>query len=123
MLHKVGIIAGGGNLPILVAQECVKLGRSPTIIVLDGQAKASDYTELSHAVFRIGSVGSVIKYFRKNNIKYLIFAGHLRKPKLLELKPDTWTAKFLAKSQVYYQGDSSIFNALIMDLKKKVFIF
>ncbi len=121
MPHKIGIIAGGGAMPIFIAKECIKSGQSAFVAILEGQANTANYAELPHATFRIGAVGAVIQQLRREGIKDIILAGHLRKPTLFELQPDAWTAAFLAKSRVFYQGDNSVLSALIAELEKEGF--
>ncbi|MBM08621.1 MAG: UDP-2,3-diacylglucosamine pyrophosphatase [Magnetovibrio sp.] len=121
MLHKIGIIAGAGNLPIILAHECLKLGLLPFVIVLKGQANSGNYSELPNAVFRMGAIGSVIRRLRIEGINNLAFAGHVRKPTLLELQPDTWTAKFIARSKIFHHGDNTLLSALIRELEKEDF--
>ena len=121
MPHKIGIIAGGGAMPIIVAKECIRSGQSPFIAILKGQASTVNYDKLPHAAFRIGAVGAVIKKLRKEGIKDIIFAGHLRKPTLFALQPDAWAAAFLVKSRVFHRGDNSLLSALIAELEKEGF--
>ena len=108
-------------MPSLVAKECIKLGKSPFIAILEGQSTNANYAQFPHASFRIGAVGAIISKLRKEGIKDIIFAGHVRKPTLFELNPDAWTAAFLAKSRVFYQGDNSLLSTLITELEKEGF--
>ena len=121
MPRKIGIIAGGGAMPSLVAKECMKSGQSPFIAILEGQSSSANYAQLPHATFRIGAVGAIISKLRREGIKDIIFAGHVRKPTLFELQPDAWTAAFIAKSRVFYQGDNSLLSTLITELEKEGF--
>ena len=121
MPRKIGIIAGGGAMPRLVAKECMKSGQSPFIVILEGQSSNVNYAQLPQATFRIGAIGEIISKLRKEGIKDIIFAGHVRKPTLFELQPDAWTAAFLAKHRVFYRGDNSLLSTLITELEKEGF--
>ena len=69
MPRKIGIIAGGGAMPSLIAKECMKSGQSPFIAILEGQSSSANYAQLPHATFRIGAVGAIISKLRKEGIK------------------------------------------------------
>ena len=69
MPRKIGIIAGGGAMPGLVAKECIKTGKQPFIAILEGQSSNVNYAQLPHATFRIGAIGAIILKLRKEGIK------------------------------------------------------
>ena len=121
MPPRLGIIAGGGALPVLITQECVKSGKTPFVIVLKGQADEENFADIPHTSFRIGAAGAVIHRLRKEGIEDLAFAGHLSKPSMENLRPDGWTASFLTKFGVFSKGDNSLLGALIEALEGEGF--
>lgn len=121
MPPKLGIIAGGGLLPVRLAQYCLDTGRAVFAVLLAGQATETDFTGVPHATYRLGAAGGVIKRFRAEGISTLVFAGHVTKPKLADVRPDLWSAGFLLKTGVFGGGDDNFLQALIRALEGEGF--
>lgn len=86
---RVALIAGSGRLPLEVADALAKQGKSPFVILVDGEASQiaalSAYQNHTMAMEDIGRLQSV---FRKNNITHAVLAGGIsRRPKLWHFKP------------------------------------
>ena len=50
--EPLGIIAGGGGLPVRVAEAVAASGRPVVVVVLEGHGDAAAYPGLPHRVFR-----------------------------------------------------------------------
>ncbi len=76
MDEKIGIIAGKGKLPELIIEELIKRNKEVYSVILKGfgDPELSDISFKS-AIFKIGDVGKILKFFKDNNIKELIMAG------------------------------------------------
>ena len=62
MLPKLGILAGGGDLPRRLVDSCMAEGREFFVIAFDGQADADllfpeDQSPVPHAWMRLGAAG------------------------------------------------------------------
>lgn len=121
MPPKLGIIAGGGLLPVRLAQYCLDNGRDVFAALLAGQAIEADFAAIPHATYRLGAAGSVIKRLRSEGISTLVFAGHVTKPKLADVRPDLWSTGFLVKTGVFGGGDDNFLQALIRALETEGF--
>ncbi|MDD9879098.1 MAG: UDP-2,3-diacylglucosamine diphosphatase LpxI [Magnetovibrio sp.] len=113
MPPKLGIIAGGGALPRHLVQHCLNSGRAFFVVALKGQADDGAFAAVDHVDVRLGAAGETIKQLRQHGAEDLIFAGAVRKPSLSELRPDLWTARFLARTGAYQLGDDGLLGALI----------
>lgn len=119
---RLGIIAGSGNLPISIIKECGKNNIKPFVIVLKDFAKEVDYKECPHRVLKFGDVGKAISFLKKNKIKYIVFAGAVKKPDLKTIWPDLkgfFLLIKLLKCKIF--GDDTILQTAIKFLEKEGF--
>ena len=117
MQPKLGILAGGGQLPHQIIQACKKNARNFFVIVFEGQNSPDEFKDVPIECLRLGAAGSIIKRLKKENCNELVFAGSIKKPNLKQLRPDFWTTKFLARSGGLRIGDDGILSSLVRDLE------
>ncbi len=119
MPTKLGILAGGGNLPGLIVRACREQGRDFLVVAFEGQAEKGAFDTAPHVWVRLGAAGSTIKHLRNAGCKELVMAGSITRPSLTALRPDLWTAKFFAKSNAHSLGVDGLMKALIRTLEEK----
>ena len=119
MRPKLGIIAGGGELPGEIIKHCQATGRDFFIVALMDQANASDLVDVPHEWVRLGAAGKAIKLLRSHAVEELVLAGSVNRPSLSALRPDLWTAKFFAKTGAAGLGDDGLLSALISALQNR----
>jgi len=117
MPPKLGVIAGGGSLPGRIVRACRESGREVFVIALEGHAESGGFEDVPHAWLRIGAGGKALKLLRNEGVEELVLAGDVRRPSLSELKPDLWTAKFLARVGSQSLGDDGMLGAVIRELE------
>jgi DUF1009 family protein len=90
---KLGLIAGGGDLPLALAEHCHNTGRPYYVIRLRGFADAAMEAHPGD-VAGIAEIGRIVKLARNAGCDALCFAGVVRRPDFSALKPDlrglTW---------------------------------
>jgi len=118
---KLGIIAGGGTLPALLANTCVESGREYFVLAIEGFADPASMAGCPHAWFRLGEGGKGIKLLREHRVEDLVLAGGVRRPSLKELRPDVWAMRFFAKLGKAWIGDDSLLSALVGALETEGF--
>ena len=100
-MKKLGIIAGAGQLPTLVAQNAITHGRKPIIIQITKDDEQG-FNDLSCEVYPFG-VGQIQKITRKLldlNVKELVIIGKIEPSILLHpLKLDTTALKIMAQNR------------------------
>ncbi len=91
----LAIVAGTGDLPRLLAEECVASGRSYLVVVFEGTNL--DWLE-GHPVYRvpIEKPGRLIKHLKSNRIEAVVFAGAMVRPDINPVKLDILGAKLAA---------------------------
>ena len=121
MPAKLGIVAGGGDLPIHVITACREAGRDFFILALEDHAQASELPEPADAWIRMGNAGAGIEIFREAGVGEIVFAGRVTRPSISELRPDRWTAKVLAKMGWSLLGDDGALKTLIREIEREGF--
>ncbi|MDC0033483.1 UDP-2,3-diacylglucosamine diphosphatase LpxI [Alphaproteobacteria bacterium] len=118
---KLGIIAGGGTLPALLASACLESGRDYLLLAIEGFADPASLKDHPHVWFRLGEGGKGIKLLRENGVEDVVLAGAVRRPSLKELRPDSWAIRFFAKLGKAWIGDNSLLSALVGALEAEGF--
>ena len=121
MPPKLGIIAGGGEIPELLIEHCRNVDREVFVIALQGSANTSALEAVPHAEVRIGAAGKMISILRREKVSEIIFAGDTRRPSLWSLRPDFWALKFLLKTHALSHGDDGLLRAIIRALEEQGF--
>jgi DUF1009 family protein len=91
----VGIIAGWGRFPILVAESLKRRGTRVVVVAFAGEAEPSLQTIAdSFRWCAVAQVGKLVRSFREQGVKTVCMAGGIRKPgmyspwKYLRYRPD-----------------------------------
>ena len=122
--QKLGIIAGSGDLPELLASEARQYDRQPVVICV-----ANDYSPNLPQVasefyqFHVGQLKKIIKTLRDAAIQELVLIGKVHKDVLL--KPiwlDSLSRKILVKIRNERKSDHSILTVLVEELESMGFI-
>ncbi|MEQ8194247.1 MAG: UDP-2,3-diacylglucosamine diphosphatase LpxI, partial [Rhodospirillales bacterium] len=122
MSSKLGILAGGGDLPARLIQVCRQTGRPYFVIAIEDQMDpALISSEIPHAWVRLGAAGEAIERLRAENVEELVMAGRVKRPGLSSLKPDSWTAKFFAKVGLKALGDDGLLKSIVAALETEGF--
>lgn len=115
----LGVVAGGGALPALAVAACRRAGRDVFVVALEGQADPSSVTDAPHAWVRLGAAGRAIRRLRAAGAAELMFVGTVQRPSLAALRPDWWTARFLARTGAFALGDDGLLSAIIRTLENE----
>jgi UDP-2,3-diacylglucosamine hydrolase len=122
MPRKLGIIAGGGILPDRVAVAARAAGRDVFIVGLEGFAEPSLIDAWPHEFVRIGAAGRVIAALRSHNCQDVVMVGPVRRPSLLDMRPDGEGARILARiGRAAFAGDDGILAAVVRVLGEEGF--
>lgn len=122
MFDKIGLIAGSGNLPLLIIEECSKKGIKPYVVLIKDFAKEEDYKHLNNITINFGNVGKALSFFKKNKVKHVVFAGAVKKPDLKTIWPDLKGFSLLLKIlKCKIFGDNAILQTIINFLEQENF--
>ncbi len=120
-MARLGILAGRGELPGLIAAACRARGQDVFIIAFEGHAEARVVEGAPHAWCRLGAGGAALERLKTEGVTELVMAGGIRRPSLAELRPDLRTARFFAKVGIGALGDDGLLSAVIRELEVEGF--
>ncbi|MBS3778999.1 MAG: UDP-2,3-diacylglucosamine diphosphatase LpxI [Desulfovermiculus sp.] len=117
----LGIIAGEGQFPLLVAQGARRLGR-PTVGVAFKDHTRPELSMLVDQVawLRLGQLNKLLSFLKKNEVQDVVFAGGINKPRALNIRPDLRAAKLLF--QMRNKNDNSLLQGVVTLLESEGFI-
>jgi len=121
MPPKLGILAGGGALPLRLIDACKADGREFFVVALKDQADQNAFNGVPHEWVRLGAAGKALDLLRKKNVEELVLAGSVKRPSLTALRPDPWGLKLLTKAGVNSLGDDGLLTTVIKELEKEGF--
>lgn len=86
---RIGIIAGGGSLPVEVAAGAAEQGHPPFVILMEGEAdRMVELSRYEHESLALEGIGSLVPLLRRHRITHLVLAGEIkRRPRLTHLRP------------------------------------
>ncbi len=116
--EPIGIIAGQGQFPFLVARSVRTAGGTVAAIGFSGHTDPALAAEVqAWAQLRLGQLNKAINFFKKNKVRTLCFAGAISKPKALSIRPDWRAAKLLFSSLA--KGDDTLLRRLIAEFESE----
>jgi len=89
-LHKIGIIAGGGQFPLLFIEAARRAGRYVVLVAHKGETdeQAAHHAD-SVCWVKLGQLGKVINFFKKEGVTETVFIGPITKTQIFrDLLPD-----------------------------------
>ncbi len=118
---KLGIVAGGGELPGLVAAACRADGRPFHILALSGHADPAVIGDAPQDWIRLGEAGTGFDLLRRAGVVDVVMIGPVRRPTLSELAPDLRTARFFARVGLKALGDDGLLRAVVAEMEQEGF--
>ncbi len=123
MTSPIGLVAGGGLMPLRVADAAVKTGRGVHCLLLEGWARPADYAAFPHEVIPLGQVGRMMASLRRRRITDIVLAGKVRRPSLMSLRMDAEGARMLARlgRAAIFGGDDSLLSGILRLIREEGF--
>ncbi|KAF1074324.1 LpxI family protein [Halodesulfovibrio sp. MK-HDV] len=114
--ERIGIIAGAGQFPELVAQGAREEGLSVIMCGFVGHTDPAIESEADvFEMLHLGALSKLIQFFKTNGVTRVCFAGAINKPKALDIRPDLRAAKVLFK--IRSKGDDVLLRGVLDELE------
>ncbi len=118
----LGVIAGGGSLPLDLAAAVVATGRPVFLIGIEGYADPAALAPYPHAFHRIGAAGAILDALRSAGCRELVLLGTVRRPSFAALRPDAGAARLIPRlGRAFFGGDDRLLSAVIRILDDEGF--
>lgn len=111
-IATIGILAGAGELPRMLAARVRKEGGHPFLIAFKEQTDPKSVEGFDHGWYRLGATSKIIHALKSRHIEDLVMIGAIRRPTLRDLKPDLKTAEFFARNAMTMMGDDGLLKAI-----------
>ena len=119
---RLGIIAGGGPLPGLIARACKGEGRDVMVIAFEGETDPATCTGVSHRWLGLGAVGALIKALKQADCCEVVLAGSIRRPSFSSLKLDLRGMRLVGRfASARGKGDDALLSFVVEELEAEGF--
>lgn len=120
-MRKLGLIAGGGALPVELAAHCEAAGRAFSVMRLRSFADPILARYPGQEV-GLGEFGKVFKALRAEGCEVVCFAGNVSRPDFSALMPDARGVKVLPSLIVAARkGDDALLRRVLDEFEKEGF--
>ena len=120
-MQKLGLIAGGGDLPRRLAESCAAAGRPLVVVRLKGFAEP-DMAEFPGLEAGIAELGKVMEALKAAGAVKVCFAGNVARPDLSKLKPDLRGLRVLPGAiAAARKGDDALLRFLLSEFEAEGF--
>ena len=118
--RHIGLIAGGGKLPVNVAQAVRDGDNDLTIIVVQGDGNPSDFP--SGTLLPLSRFGAMLKHFKRSGVTHVCMAGTVGRPDFGDFKPDLAAMRYLPGTvRAARDGDDALLRHVMAIFESKGF--
>jgi UDP-2,3-diacylglucosamine hydrolase len=112
--RPLGILAGGGSLPVDIAARVTAGGRAVHIVGIGGEAETG-ITKYPHEHVAWGRIGRLLASFRQAGCRDLIIVGSVTRPDLASIRPDFGLLRSLPTflALIRAGGDDSLLRKVV----------
>jgi DUF1009 family protein len=120
--RPLAIVAGGGPVPLIVANAAARAGRHVFIAGIFGEA-GPEIAAFPHEVVKWGQYGRLMALFKEHGILDVVMVGTVvSRPELRDLKLDMGAVKLMAQmAGLLMRGDNDLLSGLIGILNERGF--
>jgi len=120
-MQKLGLIAGGGGLPVEIADHCARSGRPLFVIRLKGFA-GDGLAPYAGAEIGLAELGKCLKALKRAGCKSVCLAGQVARPDFSTLMPDLrGLAALPGAIAAARRGDDALLRFLVGEFEKEGF--
>jgi DUF1009 family protein len=118
-VKKLGLIAGNGKFPLILAEEAKKQGYALVAVAHRGETLKEIEALIEDVTWiYVGQLGKIIRTFLGAGITEAVMAGGIKKVKFLEnFRPDLRGAKFLAR--IKSKDDDALLRGVAEELERE----
>ncbi len=119
MQPPLGVIAGGGSLPLAVAEAAAKSGRALHVLAFQGNSDAG-LKAFPHTMMRWGEIGKIFRTLHRHGCRDVVLVGSLKRPQLFEIRPDQgFFYNLPAILKLMQGGDDSVLSRVVRLFESK----
>lgn len=114
----LAVIAGGGAIPVAVADAAIRQGRRVVMFPVRGWADPAAMERFTHYWLALVQAGRLMRYARQEGCREIVFVGTAVRPPLRSLRFDWATMRLLPRIlRAYRGGDDHLLSAVTRALE------
>jgi len=116
---RIGIIAGGGQFPLLFIEAAQSAGRKVFVVAHRSETDESVVRAADDSCWvKLGQLGKIISFFKKNEVQETVFLGSITKTQIFrDILPDLKGLSLWNKIDI--KQDDAILRAVASSLEKE----
>ena len=111
-MTKIGIIAGSGQLPLLIGKSLLKRNYQVFFLCVVNHANLDLYDDYDSENISLLSFGKIIKKLNYNKIDKIIMAGSINRPSISDIEFDVSTLSLIKKYYLESKGDDGLLTII-----------
>ena len=119
-MMRIGILAGGGRLPLMIAESAAARGTGVHIVAIRGEADP-EVARFPHTWVNLAQIGRMLATLRREGGEQLVIAGGVRRPDFWHIRPDA--GFFASLPQIFglvtAGGDDSVLTRVVRFFEQK----
>lgn len=114
---RVAIVAGGGHLPLEVADTLSQSGHDPFLVIVQGEVEPSSALfQRPHHLLTLEQTADLLSVLKRNGATHVVLAGSVgRRPRLTRLRPSVGLLRFAWRvvPALLRGGDDALLRSLV----------
>jgi len=116
--ERIGLVAGGGRLPLLISEKSAELEADLFAVGFKSETDPELAGKCTQLIWlKLGQLSRLIDFFHKNDVRKVMFAGTINKPRALDIRPDFRAARLIFS--IKKKGDDALLRAVAAELEKE----
>ena len=111
-MTKVGILSGGGKLPLLIGKNLIKEKFDVMFFCIEKFSNIKLYKNYNFEIISINSLTKILHNLKKNNIEKIIMAGTVKRPSIKDINFDYNTLKLIKNFALDSKGDDRLISTI-----------
>jgi UDP-2,3-diacylglucosamine hydrolase len=112
-MSRIAILAGGGRLPLMIAESAVGRGEAVHIVGIEGEADPA-IARFPHTWVNWGQIGRMVATLQGDEGRQMVIAGAVTRPDLRRIRPDAGFFKSLPQIlRLLGGGDDSVLTRVV----------
>jgi len=120
-MTKIGIISGGGNLPLIIGKNLISKDFKVVFFLLEDNDDSERYKDLDFIKINLKSVKKIINILKLNKVEKILLAGSINRPSISDISFDFQTIKLAKDLLLNNYGDNQLLESIQLFLRKNGF--
>jgi DUF1009 family protein len=119
--RSVAIVAGHGDMPMLLVKAAKRNGWDPVVFALAGEAEPENFSDCACFPIKWGEVGKLLRLIKDKGCRQVVMIGAIRKrPDYTAIRPDMGAVRLIPRIlKIMRGGDDSVLQGVAGIFREK----